>query len=176
MKKLILLFILMWISFNSISQVYLINKNYCIVTSNAYLIVNGHLINESNGNLNLTGANSNVIVQNNLTNNGSINSYGIIDLYGDWINNSTCTHNNTSYVYLKGANQTIGGNASTTFYNLYLEGTGTKTLGINQTVDGTLDLKDRELATQSYTMNVSNASTSAIQRTTGFVSSTVGGG
>ncbi|MDD3755188.1 MAG: hypothetical protein WBH58_07845, partial [Bacteroidales bacterium] len=86
MKKLILLFILMWISFNSISQVYLINKNYCIVTSNAYLIVNGHLINESNGNLNLTGANSNVIVQNNLTNNGSINSYGIIDLYGDWIN------------------------------------------------------------------------------------------
>ncbi|MFY9595106.1 MAG: gliding motility-associated C-terminal domain-containing protein, partial [Bacteroidales bacterium] len=132
--------------------------------------------NESNGNLNLTGANSNVIVQNNLTNNGSINSYGIIDLYGDWINNSTCTHNNTSYVYLKGANQTIGGNASTTFYNLYLEGTGTKTLGINQTVDGTLDLKDRELATQSYTMNVSNASTSAIQRTTGFVSSTVGGG
>ena len=176
MKKNILFLSFFLLNMCLFSQTYLINKNYCIVTSNAYLIVNGHLNNESNGNLNLTGANSNVIVQNNLTNNGSINSYGIIDLYGDWINNSTCTHNNTSYVYLKGANQTIGGNASTTFYNLYLEGTGTKTLGINQTVDGTLDLKDRELATQSYTMNVSNASTSAIQRTTGFVSSTVGGG
>ncbi|HOC40633.1 MAG TPA: hypothetical protein PKK38_04540, partial [Bacteroidales bacterium] len=164
------------ISINLFSQAYLINTNYCIVSNNAYLIVNGYLNNQSSGNFYLTGTNSNVIVQNNITNNGTINSYGIIDLYGDWINNSTYTHNNTSYVYLKGANQNIGGSTTTTFYNLYLQGSGVKTLGNNQNVDGTLNLNDRELATQNYTMTVNNPTVGAIQRTTGFVSSTVGGG
>ena len=163
-------------SINLFSQAYLINANYCIVSNNAYFIVRGYLNNQSSGNFYLTGTNSNVIVQNNITNNGTINSYGIIDLYGDWINNSTYTHNNTSYVYLKGANQNIGGSTTTTFYNLYLQGTGVKTLGNNQNVDGTLNLNDRELATQNYTMTVNNPTVGAIQRTTGFVSSTVGGG
>ncbi|HOY90210.1 MAG TPA: hypothetical protein PK891_00670, partial [Bacteroidales bacterium] len=164
------------ISINLFSQAYLINANYCIVSNNAYFIVRGYLNNQSSGNFYLTGTNSNVIVQNNITNNGTINSYGIIDLYGDWINNSTYTHNNTSYVYLKGANQNIGGSTTTTFYNLYLQGTGVKTLGNNQNVVGTLNLNDRELATQNYTMTVNNPTVGAIQRTTGFVSSTVGGG
>ena len=163
-------------SINLFSQAYLINTNYCIVSNHTYLIVNGHLNNQSSGNLYLTGTNSNVIIQNNITNNGTINSSGKIDLYGDWINNSTYTHNNTSYVYLKGANQNIGGSTTTTFYNLYLQGTGVKTLGNNQNVDGTLNLNDRELATQNYTMTINNTTAGAIQRTTGFVSSTVGGG
>ncbi len=163
-------------SINLFSQAYLINTNYCIVSNHTYLIVNGHLNNQSSGNLYLTGTNSNVIIQNNITNNGTINSYGIIDLYGDWINNSTYTQNNTSYVYLKGANQNIGGSTTTTFYNLYLQGTGVKTLGNNQNVDGTLNLNDRELATQNYTMTVNNPLVASVQRTTGFVSSTVGGG
>ncbi|HOJ25539.1 MAG TPA: hypothetical protein PK081_09795, partial [Bacteroidales bacterium] len=167
---------LLLMSVNLFSQAYLINNCYSIVSNNAYLIVNGHLNNQSSGNLYLTGTNSNVIIQNNITNNGTINSYGIIDLYGDWINNSTYTHNNTSYVYLKGANQNIGGSTTTTFYNLYLQGTGVKTLGNNQNVDGTLNLNDRELATQNYTMTINNTTAGAIQRTTGFVSSTVGGG
>ncbi|HQC59119.1 MAG TPA: hypothetical protein PK701_00090, partial [Bacteroidales bacterium] len=164
------------ISISLFSQVYLINTNYCIVSNNSYLIVNGHLNNQSSGNLYLTGTNSNVIIQNNITNNGTINSSGKIDLYGDWINNSTYTQNNTSYVYLKGANQNIGGSTTTTFYNLYLQGTGVKTLGNNQNVDGTLNLNDRELATQNYTMTVNNPLVASVQRTTGFVSSTVGGG
>ena len=178
MKKFIFLLELglFLMSINLFSQAYLINTNYCIVSNNAYLIVNGYLNNQSSGNFYLTGTNSNVIVQNNITNNGTINSYGIIDLYGDWINNSTYTHNNTSYVYLKGANQNLGGSTTTTFYNLYLQGTGVKTLGNNQNVDGTLNLNDRELATQNYTMTVNNPTVGAIQRTTGFVSSTVGGG
>ena len=163
-------------SINLFSQAYLINTNYCIVSNHTYLIVNGHLNNQSSGNLYLTGTNSNVIIQNNITNNGTINSSGKIDLYGDWINNSTYTQNNTSYVYLKGANQNIGGSTTTTFYNLYLQGTGVKTLGNNQNVDGTLNLNDRELATQNYTMTINNTTAGAIQRTTGFVSSTVGGG
>jgi len=79
-------------------------------------------------------------------------------------------------VYLKGANQNIGGSTTTTFYNLYLQGTGVKTLGNNQNVDGTLNLNDRELATQNYTMTVNNPLVASVQRTTGFVSSTVGGG
>ncbi|HOJ24653.1 MAG TPA: gliding motility-associated C-terminal domain-containing protein [Bacteroidales bacterium] len=178
MKKIIFLLELglFLMSINLFSQAYLINTNYCIVSNHTYLIVNGHLNNQSSGNLYLTGTNSNVIIQNNITNNGTINSYGIIDLYGDWINNSTYTHNNTSYVYLKGANQNIGGSTTTTFYNLYLQGTGVKTLGNNQNVDGTLNLNDRELATQNYTMTINNTTAGAIQRTTGFVSSTVGGG
>ena len=163
-------------SVNLFSQAYLINNCYSIVSNNAYLIVNGYLNNQSSGNLYLTGTNSNVIIQNNITNNGTINSSGKIDLYGDWINNSTYTHNNTSYVYLKGANQNIGGSTTTTFYNLYLQGTGVKTLGNNQNVDGTLNLNDRELATQNYTMTVNNPLVASVQRTTGFVSSTVGGG
>ena len=158
------------------SQAYMVNTNYCIVTNNAYLIVNGHVNNQSSGNLNLTGTNSNVIVQNDITNNGTINSSGIIELYGDWINNSTYTHNNTSYVYLKGGNQNVGGSATTTFYNLYLEGTGVKTQTHDEVVANTLDLGARELATQNYTMTVNNPAVGAIQRTTGFVSSTVGGG
>ena len=178
MKKIIFLLELglFLMSINLFSQAYLINTNYCIVSNHTYLIVNGHLNNQSSGNLYLTGTNSNVIIQNNITNNGTINSYGIIDLYGDWINNSTYTHNNTSYVYLKGANQNIGGSTTTTFYNLYLQGTGVKTLGNNQNVDGTLNLDDRELATQNYTMTVNNPLVASVQRTTGFVSSTVGGG
>ena len=178
MKKFIFLLELglFLMSINLFSQAYLINTNYCIVSNNAYLIVNGYLNNQSSGNFYLTGTNSNVIVQNNITNNGTINSYGIIDLYGDWINNSTYTHNNTSYVYLKGANQNLGGSTTTTFYNLYLQGSGVKTLGNNQNVDGTLNLNDRELATQNYTMTVNNPLVASVQRTTGFVSSTVGGG
>jgi gliding motility-associated-like protein len=178
MKKIIFLLELglFLMSINLFSQAYLINTNYCIVSNHTYLIVNGHLNNQSSGNLYLTGTNSNVIIQNNITNNGTINSYGIIDLYGDWINNSTYTQNNTSYVYLKGANQNIGGSTTTTFYNLYLQGTGVKTLGNNQNVDGTLNLNDRELATQNYTMTVNNPLVASVQRTTGFVSSTVGGG
>ena len=178
MKKFIFLLELglFLMSINLFSQAYLINTNYCIVSNNAYLIVNGYLNNQSSGNFYLTGTNSNVIVQNNITNNGTINSYGIIDLYGDWINNSTYTHNNTSYVYLKGANQNLGGSTTTTFYNLYLQGSGVKTLGNNQNVDGTLNLNDRELATQNYTITVNNPLVASVQRTTGFVSSTVGGG
>ncbi len=178
MKKIIILLELglFLMSISLFSQSYLINRDHCIVSNNAYLIVNGYVNNQSGGNLYLTGTNSNVRVQNNITNNGTINSSGIIELYGDWINNSTYTHNNTSNVYLKGTNQTIGGSATTTFYNLYLQGTGVKTLGNNEFVDGTLNLQDRELATQNYTMTVNNPTVGAIQRTTGFVSSTVGGG
>ena len=71
------------ISINLFSQAYLINANYCIVSNNAYFIVRGYLNNQSSGNFYLTGTNSNVIIQNNITNNGTINSSGIIDLYGD---------------------------------------------------------------------------------------------
>jgi len=178
MKKVVFLLesglLLMGISL--FSQTYLINTDYLIIENNSYLIINGNVNNQSSGNFYLTGTNSNVIVQNDITNDGNINSSGIIDLYGDWINNSAYSHNSTSYVKLKGANQNIGGSVSTTFYNLYLEGTGVKTLGNNQNVDGTLNLNDRELATQNYTMTVNNPLVASVQRTTGFVSSTVGGG
>src|SRR5262245_13943080 len=57
----------------------------------------------------------------------------ILTMEGDWINNSA----NTGFgidagtVVLSDASQTIGGTNSTTFYNLTLSGTGTKTQLIN---------------------------------------------
>ena len=57
---------------------------------------------------------------------------------GDWINNSANTGfgNDAGTVVLNDANQTIGGAVSTTFYNLTLQGTGTKTQLINTNVGG----------------------------------------
>ncbi|MBU1785258.1 MAG: DUF2341 domain-containing protein, partial [Candidatus Omnitrophica bacterium] len=52
---------------------------------------------------------------------------------GDWINNGTFTQD-TSTVTLNGAGaQSIGGGANTTFYNLYLDDTGARTITIADT-------------------------------------------
>ncbi|OFY05388.1 MAG: hypothetical protein A2W93_05535 [Bacteroidetes bacterium GWF2_43_63] len=140
----------------------------------AVVQVNGDLQNQT-GTINVAAASAaNVYITGSLTNNATINGYGNIHLNGNWINNSVFNAF-TGLVSLEGAAQNLSGSVSTSFFNLTLLGTGIKTQTINQTTTGVLNLNDRELATNIYTMFVTNAATNAIQRTTGFVSSNNGG-
>lgn len=102
---------------------------------------------------------------------------GVISLEGDWNNNA----GNTGFtadagtVVLVDANQGITGSSSTTFYNLTLQGSGTKTLFVNTTVGGVvtttgiLSLGTRPLALNSFGLTISNPATAAVTSTTGYV-------
>ena len=144
------------------------------MATGATVQVNGSVQNQA-GTITVSGSPAaNIYITGDLTKNDIINGAGNIHLWGNWINNATFNHNNGT-VFLKGGNQTLGGTQVTTFYNLTLMGTGIKTQAINEILAGVLNLNDRELATQTYTMFVTNTATNAIQRITGFVSSLNGG-
>lgn len=102
-----------------------------------------------------------------------------IDIYGNWVNNASNTgfYNDSSNVRLLAtANQTIGGTSSTTFYNLYLGGSGIKTMTNNISVggqsklNGLLNLTSVELNLNQYTLTITN-STMNIAYTTGYINS-----
>jgi hypothetical protein len=109
---------------------------------------------------------------------------GIITLEGDWNNNA----GNTGFtadagtVVMNGAAQSITGSSSTTFYNLTLQGTGTKTLGVNTvvggvtTTTGVLSLGTRPLDLNSFRLDISNPATTAVTFTTGYVISETNSG
>ena len=59
---------------------------------------------------------------------------------GDWINNGATVTNTNSTISLDGAAQNIGGSIATTFNNLILAGTNTKTFGFSTTIDATLSI------------------------------------
>lgn len=101
---------------------------------------------------------------------GNANSTGVYEVQGNWVNNNQFLANQST-VALSGNNQLITGSQKTTFYNLDLIGNGVKTQSIDAQVDGELNLRDAELATDVYEMLVSNSNTNAMQRNTGFVSS-----
>lgn len=113
-------------------------------------------------------------------NNGTFNNTGHLYLTGNWTNNNAnnvFTTNLGGWVHLKGSNQNITGNNLTLFNKLELTGTGVKLLtGVDATVEDTLALNDRELATDSNTLFVTGTGTNLITRTSGFVSSTSNGG
>lgn len=174
MKK--YLFIILFIFSCSIASAQVLYNNGATIHANSAAIVqvNGSAQNQT-GTINVaTATAANLYITGSLTNNATINGYGNIHVNGDWINNSTF-NSFTGTVSLEGANQNISGLVSTSFFNLTLLGTGIKTQTIDEIVTGTLNLTDRELATNIYTMFVNNANTGAIQRTTGFVSSNNGG-
>ncbi|MGB4775389.1 MAG: gliding motility-associated C-terminal domain-containing protein [Daejeonella sp.] len=113
---------------------------------------------------------------NNATNiaGGGFGNSGTIQLTGDWINdndNQALISSGIGKVIFSGDNQKIGGTQPTRFYNLELAGTGIKTQEINQIVEGTLSLNDRELATDNFVMSIVNPSVNAVAQSTGFVSS-----
>lgn len=130
---------------------------------------NGDVISNLNGNL--------IFVDGNVTNltNGIFENSGSIYLTGDWTNtagNPAFTPIAGGTVLLTGATQNIQGTSVTEFYNLTLAGTGIKQLNaIDVIVKNTLNLNDRELATNTNTAFVTNTSVNAITRTSGFVSS-----
>ena len=177
MKRYLFIIISIWAAlwwFDSSGQLVYNNGSTIFLATGATVQVNGSVQNQA-GTITVSGSPAaNIYITGDLTNNDIINGAGNIHLWGNWINNATFNHNNGT-VFLKGGNQTLGGTQVTTFYNLTLMGTGIKTQAINEIVAGVLNLNDRELATQTYTMFVTNTATNAIQRTTGFVSSLNGG-
>lgn len=72
---------------------------------------------------------------------------------------------------LRGGNQIIGGNSVTRFWDLRLTGTGIKRQVINAEVEDSLNLRDRELATDSFRIWCFNPDPGIVDRSTGFVSS-----
>lgn len=135
MKKLILFILMMWISFNSTSQLYLINKTYCFITPNTYLVVNGNLNNESDCKLD----NAIIIVQNDITNNGTLTMVGNSTLKcgRNWNNiNGTFNAGNGTVVFDSndGTINTGGNGANKKFYNIECNAAG-KTKTQNGAID-----------------------------------------
>lgn len=110
---------------------------------------------------------------------GFINNNGVIDLNGNWTNNSAGNVFTSAFpngtVILNGGAQNIGGTGFTIFNNLTLAGTGNKTLLQNIGVggfaplSGVLALNDRQLLLNSLNLTVRNPQPTAITRTTGFI-------
>ncbi len=141
------------------------------------LINNGARIVISNtSNIYIDGATGNYTNQNGglITNS---TTGGTITLLGNWINNAAnvAFSNDGSTVRLSGAAQSIGGSNSTTFFNLSLLGTNTKTLNINTTVGGiatltgVLSIGARTLDLNSRTLTVTNPAAGGITYGAGMV-------
>ena len=169
------------------------NNGAIIYTAPASIIqVNGGIENNSstsNGNIDHNG-DMTVTVNSVMPNPGDVilnnastwQGDGIINVEGDWNNNATFQQD-LSYVKLYASNnpQQITGTVSTTFHKLKLSGTGVganriKTQTLNASVDSLLELTDRELATDVFTMFVLNPDPSVVTNlivpgSEGFVSS-----
>ncbi len=154
------------------AQLFYNNGAQVYVNTNAIVQVNGDL-----GNAGAAGTLDNlgdVTITGNITNDATAGGNGDYHVAGNWVNNNTFNAGSGS-VELNGANQQITGSAETHFYDLLLTGTGVKTLGLDAYVNNLLALNDRELATAANTMFVESSATTAITRTSGFVSSSAGG-
>lgn len=155
------LFVILLITLNTCfgyGQLFITNNVNVVITNGTQLTVQGDFQNDN-------GA--------TITNNGTI------DLSGNWIHNAA---NNcfglgvsTGTVILNGANQTIGGLNATTFNNLSLLGSGTKTLlqdiivGGASSPTGVLSIGDRNLDLNSKTLTISNPLPLGITRNTAFI-------
>lgn len=104
---------------------------------------------------------------------GSIINLGNITLNGNWKNDDLQGAFNiasTGNVNFTGANQTIGGLTPTIFPNVILAGSGVKTLLINSSINGTLNLNDREFALNANNLFILSNNPNTISFTNGFVS------
>lgn len=147
------------------SQGMINNGSHIVISSGSNIVVNtagtGNYLSQSGG----------------LIHNSSVG--GIIKVMGNWTNNAAnvAFANDGSTVILSGVNQSIAGSNSTTFYNLTLQGTGTKTLNVNTTVGGiatltgVLSLTTLPLVLNSNVLTVSNPAAGAITNTTGYIQS-----
>lgn len=136
--------------------------------SDTYLNIYGNVINEV-----VTNA-SNVLVKGTFTNTSHI------WVSKDWVNNGLngmfTNYQNEGFSVLMGGYQRIRGNSPTKFHILALAGQGKKEQFVDAYVYKFLHLSVNELATRDNTMYVEDPATSAIARTTGFVSSNLVGG
>src|SRR5688572_25249875 len=100
-------------------------------------------------------------INNDTANGGGAN--GVYRVQRDWVNNAVFTADQ-SKVALYGNDQLITGSSVTAFYDLELTGTGVKRQTINAETSNLLALNDRELATDSFEMLVTNPDPAAITR------------
>ncbi len=111
-------------------------------------------------------------------NNSAILNDGLINITGNWINNSSGAAFNvvsSGNVVFSGDNQSIAGISSTRFPGLVLAGSGVKTITINTDVNVGLDLADKELKIQDKILTILSGRADAVKATSGFVSTNNGG-
>lgn len=161
---------------DSNAQFVVFNNGAEVTVSQGCIVqINTGGLNNDDGTIDNAGR---ITVDGDLTNSdlltGGGGSTGIFSVSGDWENNAVFNADQ-SLVNLNGADQLITGTFSTAFYNLNLLGTGIKTLDIDASVSGILELNDREFATDNNTLQLLNTSTTAITEIGGFVSSTGNG-
>ncbi len=136
------------------------NNGASIFSNNALIFVAGELVTQDTG---------------------TYDNSGTIEVTGDWTNNSVAPvvfiNSSAGTVLLSGGAQNIQGTAVTNFHDLKLTGTGNKTQMIDATVGDSLVLNDRELATDTFNMHVTNTAPGCVTRVdSGIVSSLSTGG
>lgn len=166
MKKIIylLLFVLCSLGRTMAQTPMLSNQGALIsIKNNAFVTVHGAVQNDRDGRFHNSNA---------------------LHVWGDWEHNATneaFVSRGEGVVYLEGANQTIGGQSITRFYDLQLRNTGVKFATIDVFVDGWLRLNDREFNLDTNTVHVFNPDLMAVEHSQlannwGFVSSLENGG
>ena len=147
----------------------LVSFSQGVINNGAKLILNGAV------QVSIDGANGNYLSKNNGIITPSTGS--ILQVKGNWYNNSSNTgiSADAGTVILNGAAQSIAGSNTTVFYNLKLQGNGTKTLNINTSAGGAtiktgnLDIATQVLDLNSYTLSINNPNNLAITNSTGYI-------
>ncbi|HOZ30447.1 MAG TPA: immunoglobulin domain-containing protein, partial [Bacteroidales bacterium] len=151
------------------------NGTNITITKGVVVYVNGIVQNQGGQiSVDAVSGTSELIITDDFVNNATAGGDGYFRVSGDWLNNSTFNAG-TGTVFMQGANQTLGGSVSTTFYNLTLGGTNIKTQTIDQYCTNILDLNDDELSTATVGFYMQNTDVNAILFGNGFVSSLNGG-
>ncbi|HRT80300.1 MAG TPA: gliding motility-associated C-terminal domain-containing protein [Bacteroidales bacterium] len=176
MKKIIMLLpLLIFINLKLDAQLMEVNNIKLNLNNQIKLDINGSIVNTGIINLNSSSNDTAILaIKENITNSGEIKNNGYIYLAGNWINNGNYFPQQGT-IFLYGTNQNIGGTNSSSFYNLFLVGTGIKTLYNDLSINGTLKLFDSELAAMEKSITINNESTTAIQRNNGFISTSLNG-
>lgn len=168
MKSFLIILFLFSIQFLNAQQALLNNKGALIHANSQVIIkVKGSFLNDT-GSVFTNHGNS--TIDTNYVNNGLSQGDGIYRVGLHWINNEIFI-SDTSQVILNGGNQLITGDSVSKFYFLELQGSGIKRQTLDAYTKGVLILNDRELATDSFYMTVTNPDPQAITRFNGFVSS-----
>jgi hypothetical protein len=123
------------------------------------------------------GANGSYLSQNNGIIAPSASSRFFME--GDWTNNAGNTGLNADAgaIVLVGANQSINGSSSTTFFDLTLQGTGVKTQNLSTSVggvattNGVLSVGNVIYDLNSNVLIITNGATGAITYGTGYIQS-----
>ncbi len=151
---------------------------FCITNASAQGIINNgaRIVLSGAANIYIDGGASGGYLSQS---NGLIDpsATGVISLEGDWTNNAGNTgfSSDNGTTILLGANQSINGSSSTTFYDLTLQGSGTKSQNVNTTVggvtttNGVLSVGNVVYDLNSNGLTISNGAAGAITYGSGYI-------